>query len=156
MNVLTNLQLGWCEEMYGYIFAAAALRVKHRITPGLQIRDVEAKLTWSQWEQSSYLMIHMGRAWFPRKYANEVTPQWVHTEGKRLRAPQTEQVWCKCNYTAGTVVPWPLPEGIDMVSNITLTLLHDSLEKYGSPPSNKYRRVADGDPGYKHRFGSSN
>ena len=28
------LQLGWCAEMYAYIFAAAALRIRHKIVPG--------------------------------------------------------------------------------------------------------------------------
>ena len=29
------LQLGWCAEMYAYIFAAAALGVRHKIIPGM-------------------------------------------------------------------------------------------------------------------------
>lgn len=43
-----SLQPGWCAEMYGYVFAAAELRVKHTILPNLQHRDVDGKLTWEE------------------------------------------------------------------------------------------------------------
>ena len=49
------------------------------------------------------------------------------------------QVWCKCNWTAGKERPWPLPPQIDFVSNVTLTLLHESEVKYGNAPKNKFR-----------------
>eukprot|EP00658_Telonema_sp_P-2_P022971 TRINITY_DN19202_c0_g1_i4.p1 TRINITY_DN19202_c0_g1~~TRINITY_DN19202_c0_g1_i4.p1 ORF type:complete len:604 (+),score=114.20 TRINITY_DN19202_c0_g1_i4:179-1990(+) len=137
--LLRGLQLSWCAEMYGYIFAAAALGVKHKVWTGLQLRDVEAKISWEQGRDQDIKMIHMGRAWFPQAYAHRVTPQWIHTEGRDLRPPGTEQVWCKCNWTAADQVPWPLPAGIDFVSNVTLTLIHDSYQQFGRPPTNKFR-----------------
>ena len=36
--------------------------------------------------------------------------------------------------------PWPLPAGIDFVSNYTLTVMHESEVLYGNPPRNKYRK----------------
>ena len=67
----------------------------------------------------------------------------------QLRPRNTEQVWCKCNYTAADVRPWPLPPTpIDFVSNITLTYLHESMVKYGNPKPNKYRGDA-----VRHRHG---
>jgi len=138
-KVLNRLQLNWCAEMYGYIFAAAALKIKHTITRGLQIRDVDKKISWEEWQRDPVLMIHMGRAWLPKEYASP----WAHTEGANLRPPGKEQVWCKCNATAGDVVPWPLPPksagSVDFVSNITLTYIHDAYAKFGKPPKNKYR-----------------
>ena len=137
----SSLQPGWCSEMYAYIFAAAELRIKHTVVPALQIRDVDGKITVKEAQRKRVRMIHMGRAWFPAQYAHSpAASRWVHTEGKSLRPPRTEQVWCKCNDSAGDERPWPLPEGIDFVSNVTLTLLHESLVKYGNPPRNKYRK----------------
>lgn len=136
-----SLQPGWCSEMYAYIFAAAELRIKHTVVPALQLRDVDGKITVKEAQRKRVRMIHMGRAWFPETYAHSpAASRWVHTEGRSLRPPRTEQVWCKCNTTAGDERPWPLPEGIDFVSNVTLTLLHESLVKYGNPPRNKYRK----------------
>ena len=136
----TTLQPGWCSEMYGYIYAAAELRIKHITGPGLQLRDVDGKLSYDAAQRQRIKMIHMGRAWFPESYANSpAASRWVHTEGKSLRPPHTEQVWCKCNATAADERPWPMPPGVDFVTNVTLTTLHESLVRFGNPPTNKFR-----------------
>jgi hypothetical protein len=135
-----SLQPGWCAEMYGYIYAAAELRIKHNIVRGLQIRDVDGKISAEEAREKRIRMIHAGRAWFPSDYANSAAAShWVHTEGKSLRPPNTEQVWCKCNKTAADERPWPLPPGVDYVSNVTLTTLHESLLRFGNPPQNAFR-----------------
>jgi hypothetical protein len=53
-------------------------------------------------------------------------------------------VWCKCNDTAGHVIPWPVParDWDDFQSNITLTYLHESQALYGQVPKNE--RYRDG------------
>ena len=43
-----SLQPGWCAEMYGYVYAAAELRVKHTILPNLQIRDVDGAISYAE------------------------------------------------------------------------------------------------------------
>jgi hypothetical protein len=35
-----SLQPGWCAEMYGYIYAAAELGIKHTVKSRLQVRIV--------------------------------------------------------------------------------------------------------------------
>lgn len=135
-----SLQPGWCAEMYGYVYAAAELRVKHTILPNLQVRDVDGTISYAEAQKRRVRMIHMGRAWFPADYAHEKAARWVHTEGHSLRKPNTEQVWCKCNDTSADERPWPLPKGIDFVSNYTLTVMHESEVLYGNPPRNKYRK----------------
>eukprot|EP01065_Artemidia_motanka_P024547 TRINITY_DN29384_c0_g1_i1.p1 TRINITY_DN29384_c0_g1~~TRINITY_DN29384_c0_g1_i1.p1 ORF type:complete len:671 (+),score=142.36 TRINITY_DN29384_c0_g1_i1:57-2069(+) len=122
----TPLQVDWCAEMYGYVFAAAHAGIRHTVLPVLQVRDVDSPPTPEQ--QRTVPMIHMGRAWFPRRYGCR---QWCHTEGKPW-AYRGEQVWCKCNDTASDVLPWPLPDGeMDFVSKHTLRILHYAREKYG-------------------------
>ena len=146
-----SLQPGWCAEMHAFNFAAAELGIRFNKMPKLQIRDVDGKISYAHWarERLPIAMIHVGRAWFPRAYVQKHTPQWYHTEGHSLRPRNTEQVWCKCNYTAADVRPWPLPPTpIDFVSNITLTYLHESMVKYGNPKPNKYRGDA-----VRHRHG---
>jgi hypothetical protein len=67
-----------------------------------QIRDVDGKISWEEWNRRKIAMIHMGRAWFPKTYAEKKTPQWIHTEGGKsgvgydLRPEGTEQVG-KCD-----------------------------------------------------------
>eukprot|EP00756_Hemistasia_phaeocysticola_P063564 Hpha_TRINITY_DN7037_c0_g1::TRINITY_DN7037_c0_g1_i1::g.22931::m.22931/K20781/SGT1; peptidyl serine alpha-galactosyltransferase len=128
------LQVDWCAEMYGYVFAAAHAGIPHKVVPSLQVRDVDTPPPRA--EQDKIPMIHMGRAWFPKSYGCK---EWCHTEGKEW-SYRGQQVWCKCNKTASDIIPWPLPEGeMDFVSRHTLTILHNSREKYGPIPRSKYR-----------------
>ena len=54
------------------------------------------------------------------------------------------QVWCKCNYTAANVVPWPLPDGLDFMSYHTLRILHDSQQALPIPYHDKFRPSGPG------------
>ena len=59
---------------------------------------------------------------------------------KLSRSPRhLDQVWCKCNWTAANVVPWPLPDGLDFMSYHTLRILHDSQQALPIPPHAKFR-----------------
>lgn len=128
----SGVQIGWCAEMFAFIFGAAEAGIDFTIVHDLQIRDVSSPAT----QAAHFPMIHMGRAWFPWEYAPG--KQWEHTEGRDFRS-HGRQVWCKCNDTASDILPWPLSPKIDLVSEVTLTLLHDSREKYGPLPKSKYR-----------------
>lgn len=134
-----SLQPGWCAEMYGYVFAAAELRIKHTILPNLQHRDVDGKISWDEAMSRRIRMIHMGRAWFKAEWAKEHAARWIHRPAWEYSPQGMEQVWCKCNATAADERPWPLPPDVDFTSNVTLTLLHHSLLEYGNAPHNKYR-----------------
>mmetsp|Transcript_8080 Transcript_8080/g.11104 ORF Transcript_8080/g.11104 Transcript_8080/m.11104 type:complete len:91 (-) Transcript_8080:168-440(-) len=81
-------------------------------------------------------MIHMGRAWMPKGYAP--AERWRHTEGKEW-SYRGVQVWCKCNDTADKIYPWPVPEGTDFQSRITLEYLKKSQEKFGKIPDSYLR-----------------
>lgn len=133
--VYKSLQPNWCIEMYAFNFAAAEVGVVFKKNPLLQLRDTGNKITHDTWIHmpNPVAMIHVGRAWFPAEYAKKYTPQWIHTEGGNLKPKGTEQVWCKCNFSNHTFPfrPWPLPSNIDFVSNVTLTVLHESGRKYG-------------------------
>jgi hypothetical protein len=122
-----NQVIGWSVEMIGYVFAAAHVGVRHVIEGYLQLRDVDARPVQSVLDEIP--MIHMGRAWFPASY--EPGRKWWHTEGKDFRHFGM-QVWCKCNDTAGEIVPWPLPNNADYITRNTLTILHDSIEAFGN------------------------
>ena len=111
--------------MFGYIFAAAHVGVKHELVRGMQIRDVDPRVSES--EMAKIPMIHVGRAWFPKDYLPGW--QWHNPEGKDFKH-FGNQVWCKCNYTAADIIPWPLPLGIDAQSKYTLTMIHDSYERF--------------------------
>jgi hypothetical protein len=121
-----NQITGWSVEMVGYVYAAAHVGIKHDIKRHIQIRDVDSRPSLEL--QKEITMIHMGRAWFPPEY--EPGKKWWHTEGKEFSAFGA-QVWCKCNQTAGEIVPWPLPDEIDFQSYHTLSLLHEALEAFG-------------------------
>lgn len=131
----SGVQIAWCAEMFAFIMGVAEAGVHMELVHDLQIRDVAGGI-FDQKESSVYPMIHMGRAWFPNDY--EPGKRWEHTEGRDFRH-HGRQVWCKCNDTGSDIIPWPLPQHIDLVSEVTLTLLHDSREKYGELPINKYR-----------------
>jgi len=155
-NKYKSLQPGWCAEMYGYVFAAAELGIDHIIKGGLQIRDVDSRVPAEK--AAKIPMIHMGRAWFPNRTDFRPGQQWWHTEGKDFSS-NGAQVWCKCNWTAETVVPWPIPEpwptpgGTDFQSTITLKYLHNSLAEYPPLHPSKYRReVGRNGAGYSHTF----
>lgn len=141
----SGIQFGWGAEMFGWIFGAAHAGVRHQIEHGLQIRDVDGRV--SEKREKDIPMIHMGRAWFPKDY--EPGWRWHHTEGESFNR-FGNQVWCKCNFTASDVIPWPLPEGTDFQSRVTLRLLHDSREYFGDIPDSKFRKK--GEHGYHRAF----
>lgn len=131
-----HLDLAWASEMFGYNFAAAHAGVKHKVIPRIQVRDVDSEHRKEKLQEVS--MLHVGRAWFPVSY----TPaqRWAHTEGKSF-SRFGQQVWCKCNNTASTVIPWPVPPDADFQSTKTLEILHYSHERFGPIPVNKeFRR----------------
>ena len=132
--------------MLGYVAAAAHLGLRHDIVTHLQMRDVEARKDESY--TSEIASVHTGRAWVPP--SSDLAKLYGHTEGKDF-SRFGQQVWCKCNYTAADIIPWPLPkEGVDFVSRHTITLLHDALEKYGPIPESKYRQK--GPQGYHKAY----
>ena len=88
-------------------------------------------------------MIHMGRAWFPKKEA-ALAEKWRHTEGKDFNHFGI-QVWCKCNRTGHDIMPWPVPDGMDFQSYHTLRLLHEAKEWYGPIPENTTYRPKNQD-----------
>jgi len=141
-----HLDVNWASEMYGYNMAAAHLGIKHEVVFDLQVRDVDGERTFEQCKNK--VSVHMGRAWFPR--GHEMAKQYIHTEGKSFRH-FGDQVWCKCNFTASTVKPWPIPDGLDFQSYHTLRLLHESDELFGPIPENEEWRHKGTD--LKHNYG---
>ena len=85
-------------------------------------------------------MLHMGRAWFPKSYPP--SKRWAHTEGRSFSG-YGQQVWCKCNFTASYIVPWPVPPDADWMSWVTLDTLHGALERFGPIPKNPRFRKLD-------------
>ena len=137
LNKYKGIQMGWGTEMFGYIFGAAHAGIKHEVVHGIQRRDVSSRPQTKK-EELSIDMIHMGRAWWPKDYP--LSSYYMHTEGKAWSRFGT-QVWCKCNYTASDIIPWPMPEnGVDFQSYHTLYLLHYGREYFGPLPSSKYRK----------------
>ena len=132
-----GIQMGWGTEMFGYIFGAAHAGIKHEVVRGIQRRDVSARpATFA--EELGIDMIHMGRAWWPKEYP--LSARFMHTEGKAWSRFGT-QVWCKCNFTASDVIPWPMPHtGVDFQSYHTLYLLHHARAFFGALPSSKFRK----------------
>lgn len=74
-----SLYISWTSEMYGYNFACAHLGIDTEVVHDLQIRDVDGRV--SDEKAAKKAMIHMGRAWFPKKHA-ALAEKWRHTEGK--------------------------------------------------------------------------
>ena len=143
------LGIDWSAEMFGFNFACAHLGIRVKAANNLQVRDVETSTDVARW--SVRPMIHMGRAWFPKPKENETASAnnhsslpWRHEDDGGM--PEFgHQVWCKCNDTAGEIIPWPLPEtdDLDFVSRHTLEILHHSREYFGPVPMNKTFRRPD-------------
>jgi len=142
-----GVQLDWCVEMFGYIFAAAEVGVKHDLSLKLQVRDIEGRPKGVEWnglipaegEKTPY-MIHMGRAFFP-KTGYDVGEKWWMTAATDFRQWRSfgSQVWCKCNDTAADILPWPMPPldiWDDFQSRISLIYLHEGREMFGPIPKN--------------------
>lgn len=141
-----NIQIGWGAEMLGYVAAAAHLGIRHEIERGMQMRDVDGRREKEYTDKIP--MVHMGRAWVPP--TSPLAGLYGHTEGKDF-SRFGQQIWCKCNYTAADIIPWPLPdEGVDFVSRETITLMHEAMEKFGPIPKSKYRK--QGKHGYHQGF----
>eukprot|EP00466_Bigelowiella_natans_P008491 jgi/Bigna1/75501/fgenesh1_pg.35_\ len=152
-----GLQIDWGAEMLGWNFACTHAGIRFTVLPRVQARDVDAPV--SKRVEGEIRMIHMGRAWMPKGY--EPAERWRHTEGKEWsysRCPPKSsglvptdrvfihspgyrgvQVWCKCNDTADKIYPWPVPEGTDFQSRITLEYLKKSQEKFGKIPDSHLR-----------------
>ena len=137
-----GLQFDWGKEMFGYIFGAAHAGIKHEVVHNIQRRDVSSRPR-DKAEELGIDMIHMGRIWWPKDYS--LSRKFMHTEGKAWSHFGT-QVWCKCNYTASDVIPWPMPENprgrVDFQSYHTLYLLYHGREYFGPLPDSKYRKRA--------------
>ena len=117
------LDTNWCKEMYGYVFAAAQLGIRHTLAK-LQQRDVDGY----QLEDSKVPSIHIGRIWFPWTY--EAGKKWMARDYIPSYRKRGYEVWCKCNNSHLLDIPWPLPDGTDFVSRVTATYLHNAMETY--------------------------
>ena len=121
--------------MYGYNFACAHLSIKTKVVRDMQARDVDRSIPLD--EPDPPAMIHMGRAWFPKQHAAAAEP-WRHTEGSDFINDESRaiQVFCKCNQTASTIIPWPVPpHGLDWQSYHTLRLMHEAqTDEHGFGP----------------------
>lgn len=135
-----TLYIDWTSEMYGYNFACAHLGIKTTTAWDLQIRDVDNSKHMSKEQLDKKPMIHMGRAWFPDKDAALAEP-WRHTGGGDF-ASFGIQVWCKCNSTGSVIMPWPIPDDLDLVSYHTLRLLHEARQWMPVPINDKYRNAS--------------
>lgn len=137
----SHLGFDWAAEMIGYNAACTHLNIKTKIVDDLQVRDIESDANLDRW--SKVPSIHVGRAWFPIKDAEMAAP-WRDEDDGGMNRGKRIQVWCKCNITAGEQQPWPIPTtGMDFASKHTLTLLHDSLERFGPVPVNESFRWQD-------------
>lgn len=134
-----SLDVNWASEMYAYNMASTHLGVRHAVVYDLQVRDVDGGRTWEH--NKNKASVHVGRAWFPANSA-EAKP-YLHTEGRGF-SYYGDQVWCKCNFTASTIQPWPLPAGVDFQSYHTLRLLHESEAQFGPVPRNETWRHQQG------------
>jgi hypothetical protein len=132
-----TLYIDWTSEMYGYNFACAHLGINTTTVWDLQIRDVDITKHLSKEQLEQMPMIHMGRAFFPDKDATLAEP-WRHT-GAGDFASFGIQVWCKCNTTGSDIMPWPIPDDLDLVSYHTLRLLHEARQWMPVPINDKYR-----------------
>jgi hypothetical protein len=130
----SSVQVEWCAEMFGFNMACAHAGIEVSLENSLQIRDIETRPVAAV--PKGMPMIHMGRAWFPK--GSEEAKPFLHTEGASF-SYFGDQVWCKCNTTGNDVLPWPVPEGLDFVSDITLRYLHDSRALYGKPTASAQR-----------------
>jgi len=123
--------LNWMIEMAGFNFAAADMGLKFTLE-NLQRVDIQNP------GDKSVPFLHMGRAWFPAGKAGH-WDQTPYDKGAKDFAYRGTQVWCKANETADQIVPWPVPEGTDWVSRLTLEYIHKGIEKYGLPWNTTYR-----------------
>jgi hypothetical protein len=133
-----GVQIDWGAEMLGYVLAAAHMRVKHVLDNNLQMRDVDGRRPAIG--TSGIPMLHAGRSWFPLDY--EPGKKFWHTEGAMFAHGAEHQVWCKCNWTAGDVLPWPLPDKskMDFISYHTLSLLHEQNVTFKDMEPTKFRQ----------------
>ncbi len=138
-----HLDLAWASEMFGYNYAAAHLGIRHEVVKRIQVRDVDHEHRHEKLQHVT--MLHVGRAWFPKESPGAKT--WAHTEGKSFSS-HGQQVWCKCNYTAAAILPWPLPPNCDFQSTHTLRLMHEANERFGPVPENREFRQGSTKHGY--------
>ncbi len=126
------LSIQWSAEMFGYCMATAHVGIKHFERDDMALRDTQ--VTDLEYYARTVSLIHVGRAWFPKGHPS--VAKWAHTEGAMF-AVLGDQVWCKCNYTASKIIPWPIPPGTDFVSTKTLTIIHNSTLRFGDIPINE-------------------
>ena len=138
LNRYKHIQMGWGTEMFAYIFGAAHVGIKHKVVWGIQLRDVSPRPKNKEAELG-ISMIHMGRIWFPCNKENGYE-KWYHTEGRKDFGHFGCQVWCKCNYTASDIIPWPIAKGTDFQSYHTLYLLYHGRQYFGELPPSKFRK----------------
>jgi len=135
-----HLNVMWAAEMFGYNYACAHLSIKTKIMIDMQARDVDPSIPLDSPDPPA--MIHMGRAWFPKEHVDAAEP-FRHTEGSNFinGNERAVQVFCKCNQTASTIIPWPVPEkGLDWQSYHTLRIMHDGVTHFGGVQENELFR----------------
>jgi len=98
---LSKVGLGWTAEMFGYVFAAAELGIRHEVMDLQNVPTVHKLITTS--------IIH---------YHVEVPLK----NGTR---------WYKHDSDAGTKIPWPVPKETDEVSTTILRKLHEAFTLLG-------------------------
>lgn len=96
-----SLGIEWTTEMFGYVFAAAELGIRHDIR---KLHDAPP-------------------------YDKRITAPIIHYyERVRLSDGRT---WNKKDAGAAWNIPWPTPSNTDVVSNMTLYKLHSAFELLG-------------------------
>jgi len=93
--------LSWTAEMFGYVFAASELGIRHEIWDLQNVPPVHKELFTS--------IIH------------------YHVE---VPLPDGTQ-WWKHSDNAGYNIPWPLPKGTDQLTTLLLSKLHEAYLKLG-------------------------
>ena len=97
--------LHWTAEMFGYVFAASELGIRHEIWDLQNVPPVHKQLVTP--------IIH------------------YHVEVPLAQPVNGKQMWWKHAENAGYDIPWPVPADTDEVTRITLTKLHDAYLLFG-------------------------
>ena len=97
--------LAWTAEMFGYVFAASELGIRHEIWDLQNVPPVHKELFTS--------IIH------------------YHVQVPLPAPVMGRHAWFKHDENAGYEIPWPLPPGTDEVTALTLSKLHEAYQTLG-------------------------